>query len=51
VWIDNAVWVSTPHSLVHRYECFGYPDVKAGYPPISLHAPVTWRAIILNRNI
>jgi hypothetical protein len=66
MWIDNVAWVSTPYSLVHTYECFGgaswiylyrrskdtvYPDVKAQYTPIGLHAPVTWRATILNCNI
>jgi len=67
VRICNAVWVWTPCSLVHGYECFGgafwaclYRLSKDGgsiswpkpqHPPVSLHDPKTQKTIILGLNV
>jgi hypothetical protein len=66
VRIHNAVWVRTPYSLVHGYECFGGAFsvclrrqsedggsmywLKPQCPPVRLYRPITLETIILNLN-
>ena len=67
VMIHNAVWVRTPCSLVHGWECFGEAFCiclhkhlenevcrfwqKPQYLPVRVHSPITLKTIILNLNI